>query len=580
MLEERSPEENILQEAQIALQKGEKGRARDLLTRLIKSNKASAQLWLLMSAAVDTNKERIFCLGEVLRHDPQNQHARRGLIALGARPPEEGLGIPLAVQKRNWEAAFFGRVSPESEAANRAMRQLAVVAGLVIVFIAAIVIAVIAGRGAGANNAIPLPPTSTRGPTVTYVATASPVVRSPTPTFTGPTPLAMILNLNYTPTPQYVTTPHNLEDYNRGLRMVRDGNWAQAIISFQNAVQAAPNSADIYYLMGEVYRFQKKYTEAGQNYDKALKIDPNFAPAYLGRARWRQVFSPDNPAVAQPDLEKAISLDPKLFEAYLELAEVKIAGGDGKGALKDLGTAASLNPVSTLLYYERAQAELLQDNPTQALADARLANHSDLTYLPAYRLVAEALRANDDPVGALPFLVTYTTYVTDDPMAFLWLGEAHVKNIEPQSALDAFSQAIDLDNKNADAYLQRGLLYLDLPDGKKAAADFRAALLLHSNSFDASLGWGRANLVAGDYKGAADQLNSALRLAQTDADKASVYYYRAQALEKAGTPLLAIQVWQALLKLPTQGISSAWLATAHQHLQDLYTPTPAVSPTR
>ena len=579
MVEERTPEENILQEAQIAVQKGEKARARDLLTRLIKSNKASAQLWLLMSAAVETNKERIFCLGEVLRHDPQNQHARRGLIALGARPPEEGLGIPLAVQKHNWEPAFFGRVSPESEAANRALRQLAVVAGLVVVFIAAIVIAVIAGRS-GANSAIPPPPTSTRGPTVTYVATASPVVRSPTPTFIGPTPLAMILNLNYTPTPQYVTTPHNLEDYNRGLHMMKDGNLIQAAISFQNAIQAAPDAADIYYLLGEVNRFQKKYSDAAQNYDKAIKLNPNFAPAYLGRARWRLVFSPDHPEVARPDLEKAISLDPKLFEAYLELAEVKIATQDGKGALSDLVKAAALNPESTLLYYERSQAELLVNNPTDALVDAQHANQSDLTYLPAYRLVVEALRANGQTASTRSFLVTYTTYINDDSEAFAWLGEAYAKNNEPQPAIDAYSQAVDLDNKNFDAYLQRGQLYLALPDGKKAAADFRSALLLRSNSFQASLGWGQADLLVGDYKAASDQLNSALRLAQTDADKATVYYYRAQSLEKANTPLLAIQAWEALLKLPGPGIPSAWLDTARLHLQDLYTPTPAVSPTR
>jgi tetratricopeptide (TPR) repeat protein len=579
MPEVRSPEDNILQEAQIALQKGEKGRARDLLTRLIKSNKASAQLWLLMSAAVDTNKERIFCLGEALRYDPQNQHARRGLTALGARPPEESLAIPLAAQRRNWEAAFFGRVSPESEAANRALRQLAVVAGLAIIFVAAVVIAIIAGR-APAASPIPLFPTSTRGPTVTYMPTASPVVRSPTPTFTGPTPLAMVLSVNYTPTPLYVTTPHNLEDYNRGLRMMKDSNWAQAIISFQNAIQAAPNAADIYYLLGEVYRFQVKYTEAGQNYDKAIRTNPNFAPAYLGRARLRLIFAPDTPASAQPDLEKAISLDPKLFEAYLELAEVKIASGDGKGALKDLASAAALNSFSTELYYERAQAELLLDNPIQALADARTANQSDLTYLPAYRLLGEALRANDQPGSAQPYLLTYTTYITDDPVAFFWLGEAYVRNNQQQAGLDAFTQALGLDNKYVDAYLQRGTVNLALQNGKQAAADFRMALLLRSNSFDASLGWGQADLLAGDFKAAVDQLNAALRLAKTDSDKASVYFYLAQAQEKVGTPLAAVLTWNTLLNLPTQGIPSIWLSMARQHLRDLATPTPAVSPTR
>ncbi len=581
MPEARSQEENILQEAQNALAKGEKGRARDLLTRLIKSNKASAQLWLLMSAAVETNKERIFCLNEALRYDPQNRLARRGLIALGERQPEEGLGIPLSVQKRNWEATFFGRTSPEAEAGGRALRQLAVVAGLAVVFIAAIVVAIIAGRNAAiANSNVPILPTYTRGPTVTYLPTASPVVRSPTPTFIGPTPLAMILSINYTPTPQYVTTPHNLEDYNRGVRMMRDGNWAQAIISFTNAVQAAPNAADIYYLLGEAYRFQQKYADAAQNYDKAIRTNPNFAPAYLGRARLRLINSPNLPDAAVPDLEKAISLDPKLFEAYLELAEIKIQDKDGKGALADLEKAAALNSSSTLLYYERGQAELLQESPVQALEDARAANQSDLTYLPAYRLVAEALRANDDLESAQTYLVTYTTYVTDDAEAYYWLGQAYAANNKPDLALGALSQALELDDKYFDAHLLRGQLYLDLPDGKKAAEDFRAALLLRSNSFEASLGWGKANLLAGDFKAAVDQLNAAQRLAQADTDRAGVYYYRAQAQEKAGTPLAAIQSWEALLKLPPQGIPADWLITARQHLQNLYTPTAAaVTPT-
>src|SRR5512146_1966349 len=146
MPEELSPENKIISEAQTALQMGEKGHARDLLTRLIKTNKNNPQVWLLMSAAVETNKERIFCLNEALSIDPKNQLARRGLIALGALPPEEGLGVPLSAQKRNWEAALFGGEGSETRAASRAFLQLGAVAAVVVIFIVGIVLLVASGR--------------------------------------------------------------------------------------------------------------------------------------------------------------------------------------------------------------------------------------------------------------------------------------------------------------------------------------------------------------------------------------------------------------------------------------------------
>src|SRR5450759_70529 len=137
MLDERTPEEKMLDEAQAALENGDKGRARDLLTRLIKTNRDNIQYWLLMSASVETNKERIFCLNEALRVDPHNQLARRGLAALGAYPLDETLAVPLAVHKRNWEAALFSPV-PQTKRTRRAVIQV----GLAMVVLAVIVGAV------------------------------------------------------------------------------------------------------------------------------------------------------------------------------------------------------------------------------------------------------------------------------------------------------------------------------------------------------------------------------------------------------------------------------------------------------
>jgi len=577
MPDERTPEEKMLDEAQAALENGDKGRARDLLTRLIKTNRDNIQYWLLMSASVETNKERIFCLNEALRVDPYNQLARRGLAALGAYPLDETLAVPLAFQKRNWEAALFSPV-PQTKRTRRAVIQVGLAMVVLAVIVGAVTLAINFGRGAPAIELSFGFATPTIGPSVTFEATSSPVVRSVTPTFMGPTPLSMLLAVTYTPTPLYVNTPHNLEDYNRGLKMMKDGNWPLALISFQNAAAAAPASPDLFYYLAEVYRFQKKYPEAGRNYEKAIQVNPNFAPAYLGRAFFKLETNPKLADTARTDVEKAISLDPSYFDAYLKLASIKIAAKDDKGALKDLASAAHLNSASALLYYERAQAQLLIDNTAQALADARLSMQLDQTFLPIYRVLSEALRAAGQIDQTQGLLETYTHYVTDDTQALLWLGQAYAQNDNLRAALSTFDQVLKLDAGSFDARLQRGLVELDLGDAKNAADDLRLAWQTNPNSFPATLGRARASLLTSDLVGANNLLDAATRLVQTDQDKAGVYYYRAQVMEALKNGQAAILAWQALLKLPPKGIPADWLTTANQHLQSLITPTP--SPTR
>ena len=55
-------EENMFLEAQKAIEAGDKARGKDLLTRLLKQNQQNADYWLWMSAVVDSEKERRYCL--------------------------------------------------------------------------------------------------------------------------------------------------------------------------------------------------------------------------------------------------------------------------------------------------------------------------------------------------------------------------------------------------------------------------------------------------------------------------------------------------------------------------------------
>src|SRR5512133_2560606 len=93
----------VFQEAVEALRVGNKSRARELLTGLLKTDQNNATYWVWMSSTVDTVKERIYCLQTAFKLDPQNAAAKRGLILHGALPPDENIQ-PFPVNRpRAWE---------------------------------------------------------------------------------------------------------------------------------------------------------------------------------------------------------------------------------------------------------------------------------------------------------------------------------------------------------------------------------------------------------------------------------------------------------------------------------------------
>ncbi|MCX8024749.1 MAG: hypothetical protein N3A60_06075, partial [Thermanaerothrix sp.] len=129
----RMVDDQILTEVRNALAQGQRARARDLLTRLLRRDPNQPEYWLWMSAAVETPKERLYCLREVLRLDPDNLDARRGLILMGALPRDERLVIPAALQRRAWQVDLE---KPRDEATHHLWRRIALYGGLVVLVVA------------------------------------------------------------------------------------------------------------------------------------------------------------------------------------------------------------------------------------------------------------------------------------------------------------------------------------------------------------------------------------------------------------------------------------------------------------
>ncbi|MCJ7626194.1 MAG: tetratricopeptide repeat protein [Anaerolineaceae bacterium] len=565
-----------------AIDDGEKERARDLLTRLLKSDRDVAEYWLWMSATVDTARERIFCLKEVLRIDPNNQTAKRGLIMEGTMPPDEKLAIPLHLQQRRWQTD----VSTSASTLDKLLvaptwLQVSLLLG-VLLLVSGLVYLAVSGAGKidlasifKRETAIVLNLT----PVLTPSDTPGPVL--PTPTLSGPTPIWMLMESTYTPTPLYVNTPHaRSEDYRNAMHAYEREDWISVINFMQQALKFDPEAPDIHYYIGEAYRFMEDYQNAYNAYEQAIEIDPGFAPAYLGRGLVRLSIDPTMGEESDADIENAIELDPNLIEAYRVLTEKSINEGDGETALIYLETILTLAPESATAYLYQAQAFMLEDQPEESLDAAQHANELDITLLPAYRLIGQAHILLGSAGEAASVLGTYTLFYPDDIQALTWLGQAHIALEEYDLALKALDQALEVDPNYMEALLQIGEVYLAQEETNKAISTFLDVTKLNARSFSANLGLGVAYLQQNRNQDAYSKLSYTKTLATSEEELAKLYYWRARTLENMNEISAALRDWQALLNLPEETVQEDWILFATQRLDELVTPTRTITATK
>ena len=571
-------DDKMLQEAIEAVAKGQRERARDLLTRLLRANQANPKYWLWMSSVVDSAKERTYCFNNVLRLEPNNRAAKLGLVLDGAAIPDGAL-IPVPLVTRKWSDAFQKR--SQETGPGKIIRRLAYI-GASVVVLGLIMIGFISPRlrSYGYFGGIQLtvtPHFETLVATSTLLPTNTPRVVTPTPTFIGPTPLWMFLEATYTPTPLYVNTPHPAsEAYRAGIRAFNNGNYDEMLIFMEQATQSEPQSADTHFYVGEANLLLNNPESALYAYDKAIEANPNFAPAYLGRAKAMAAIDPEFDI--EGDLTQAIELDPSLAAAYLELIAYQLSVSDHKNVLEDLEVVERLIPDSPLVYLYRSQVLLQLEEFEQALEAAQLAYELDETILEVYLTLGNLNLQAGNPVQASHFLDIYLRYVRDDAEAWATYGRAVFESGDNfEQAMQALDLALILDENSFNALLYRGLTYLEVGEGQLAVNDLFIARNFDRDSFEASLSLARALHLAERIDDAISQFTGSEQLVISDDQQAEVYYWRAQAYHSSGEYKSAANDYQALLDMPEGTAAEAWTEFAQEYILKL-TPTPTMTP--
>jgi tetratricopeptide (TPR) repeat protein len=622
---EASPS-TMFTEAVAAARAGDRSHARELFTRLLRADSSNSDYWIWMSSVVDSERERLYCLESALKLDPKNRAAQRGLVIAGKRSPEaKEISRAPQIEPRDLSKVIKlkprtssqEREEPEPKKKPKKRKRTSRVRRPSTVFLVLIGAAALYGgyllftkvlfppdyTGIIAGQLNPLTPTATDTPlsgtaTATPLPAATRVVRTPIPTDLAGTPIAFFVEATPTNTPIAGLTPHPIyEAYQTGLNAFTRGDYEDAIDYFEQVLDLDNDLADVYYLKGEAHRLLGQNGFALQSFDRAVVVNPDYAPGYMGRGRMRVLQNlPGGPE----DMEEAIEVDRTFIEGYIRLAEYYQTRSLWSSVESTLTSAIEYGAGTPLIYLMLSDAQMRLGRYGDALDNALIGSANDPSMEIGYLMVGRAYVTfgvnymepdTDYFESAIWPLETYLLYAPDDPAGLVALGRAYYELGRYEEALPLFDRALEINERYAPAYVSRALMWIREGDYEEAIDDLTSARRYAPETFELSLTLGRAYYLMEEYGQAQEALSPLVeqaRNANTNVlkERRLAEVYSLLALIYETNPLLeddAILRWQWVLELENALPQTRQMALDHlRQLTDgeVDLPPTSVTPTR
>ncbi|HEX9752823.1 MAG TPA: tetratricopeptide repeat protein [Methyloceanibacter sp.] len=253
----------------------------------------------------------------------------------------------------------------------------------------------------------------------------------------------------------------------RGVAKWRLNQTKEAIEDFNKSIQLSPENAAVYNNRGNALMDLGHPDEAVKDFDRAVALSPNYGAAYNNRGNARVALG--QYALAFQDFRKAVELMPQSAVPFngrgMAHAELKRY----HAAVRDLSRAISVNPKYTAAYHHRADAYLGLGMYREAAADATQ-------------------------------VLTLQPEVTD-PNVLLLRARAYAGDKKLNPALEDLNKAIEVKPDLVDAYIERGMVFVQARRFDDAIGDLTRAIEIDPQNVKAYAMRASAKLQAGGNPG-------------------------------------------------------------------------------
>ena len=145
---------------------------------------------------------------------------------------------------------------------------------------------------------------------------------------------------------------------NIGVAYNSKGERDRAIQNFDKTIKMNPNYAEAYCNRGIAYGEKNEYDRAIQDLDKAVELRSNYAEAYYSRGITYSRKGEYDRAIQ--DCDKAIKIKPNYVEAYVNRGNVYNSKGEHDRAIQDFDKAIEIKPDHTTAIHNRGVAMALK----------------------------------------------------------------------------------------------------------------------------------------------------------------------------------------------------------------------------
>lgn len=292
-------------------------------------------------------------------------------------------------------------------------------------------------------------------------------------------------------------------------------DYQAAVESYQDFLSKKPDEAAVHFQLGYTYTAMQRRGEARAEYEKAISLDPKMAPAYLNLGL---TLLESDPSAAIAPLQKAAELAPAEARPKFLLGVALERSGRSPAAIEQYQAAEGLDNRDFDTRLALGRALLGAGRASEAEPEFRAALELRSDSGPAHLGLAESLIAEKKLDAAAAELLSYLETRPDDSAARIERASALLGLGKHDDALTELDRAAAAGPESVPALRLRSDIYFERGRYDDAVRVLQKAAALSPEDPDIPARLGHVYLEKKDYPNATSELIVALKMAPDATD--------------------------------------------------------------